>query len=78
MYKRQIFVAAVGISYELPFMSAGEKIKLRYTEADGVCTVSAITEPGTDFAAAEPVPAADPQAEEQAPVEGGEQAPEQA
>ena len=73
-----IFVAAVGISYELPFMSAGEKIKLRYTEADGVCTVSAITEPGTDFAAAEPVPAADPQAEEQAPVEGGEQAPEQA
>lgn len=73
-----IFVAAVGISYELPFMSAGEKIKLRYTEADGVCTVSAITEPGTDFAAAEPVPAADPQAEEQAPAEGGEQAPEQA
>ncbi|MGN0037599.1 MAG: hypothetical protein ACI36Y_00480 [Coriobacteriales bacterium] len=69
-----IFVAAVGISYELPFMSAGEKIKLRYVEADGVCTVSAITEPGADFAATEPAP--EPPAEEQVPAEGGEAEPQ--
>ncbi|MGN0073111.1 MAG: Tat pathway signal sequence [Coriobacteriales bacterium] len=65
-----IFVAAVGISYELPFMSAGEKIKVRYVEADGVCTVSAITEPGKDF---ETVAAPEPPAEEQLPAEGEEQ-----
>ena len=60
----QVYVAAVTVSYDLPFMKAGEKIKVRYTEAGDVRTVSAIAAPGEDFEAPAEQPA------EQAPAEG--------
>lgn len=45
----KIYVAGIDVSEQLPFLKAGDKIKVRYTEDGNVCTVHAMAAPGEDF-----------------------------
>lgn len=45
----KIYVAGIDVSEQLPFLKAGDKIKVRYTEDGSVCTVNAMAALGEDF-----------------------------
>ena len=45
----KIFVANISVSEELPFVQAGDKLKVRYTEQDNVNEVTAIARLGEEF-----------------------------
>lgn len=75
---KNIYVAAVSVNENLPFIEAGDKIKVRYNESGTVREVTAIADSKGKFVSATPAPSEEPAAEAEGTAEGetaeGEQA----